>query len=229
MAARELVPLILLAVLWLAYFAVHSLLADRAVRTALSLYWPRLGARYRLAYNGLALVLLVPPLIVLRGEVWTPLWAWPGVWGWLADGAALLAAAAFVFGPRLYDLRAFVGLRPAAEPGTDSGQNPVSTVEALRLSSWHRHVRHPWYALALVVVWTRPFDSGWLLSAVLITAYFIVGSRLEEAKLIAAYGDAYRRYRARVPGLVPLPGRRLTAAEAVALEQEAAAWRECHV
>lgn len=209
----EAIPLLLLGLLWLAYFAVHSLLADPPVRQALSLYWPRLGARYRLAYNGLALALLVPPLLILHGETWTPLWTWPGAWRWLADGAAVLALLGLVRSSRQYDMAGFFGTKPA------------SAVETLHLSGWHRHVRHPWYALALVLVWTRPLDCGWLLSALLITGYFIVGSRLEERKLIAAHGEAYRRYRARVPAFVPWPGRSLSAAEAAALEAEARAGR----
>ena len=53
-----------------------------------------------------------------------------------------------------------------------------------------------------------------LVSAAAITLYFVVGSRLEERKLIAQYGKRYRDYIARVPGLMPLPWKYLTAKEA---------------
>jgi len=55
----------------------------------------------------------------------------------------------------------------------------------------------------------------------MITAYFIAGSRLEEDKLLAVYGETYRRYMAKVPGLMPLPWKYLTAGEASALMQRA--------
>jgi protein-S-isoprenylcysteine O-methyltransferase Ste14 len=56
-----------------------------------------------------------------------------------------------------------------------------------------------------------------LLSSVFITLYFIVGSRLEEKKLLVYHGDIYRSYMARVPGLIPLPWKFLTKEKAEAL------------
>ncbi len=50
--------------------------------------------------------------------------------------------------------------------------------------------------------------------------YFIIGSHLEEKKLIAFHGDQYRLYRKYVAALIPLPWRILNkqkAAEIVAL------------
>ena len=93
----------------------------------------------------------------------------------------------------------------------------------LRLSPLHRYVRHPWYSAALVWVWTRDMDPARLLSALLISAYLVFGSRLEEAKLIIEFGEAYRRYRARVPGLVPLPWKTISAREAARIEAQARA------
>jgi protein-S-isoprenylcysteine O-methyltransferase Ste14 len=57
-----------------------------------------------------------------------------------------------------------------------------------------------------------------LVSAWWITLYFILGSRLEERKLWARFGAAYREYMARVPGLLPLPWRILSQEEARRLE-----------
>ena len=82
----------------------------------------------------------------------------------------------------------------------------------------HRHVRHPWYALSLVLLWTRDMSTALLVSALAITAYFVVGSWLEERKLLARFGPAYGQYMARVPGLVPRPWRRLSREEARQLE-----------
>ena len=46
-----------------------------------------------------------------------------------------------------------------------------------------------------------------LLLAIGMTAYIIVGARLEEGDLAREQGAAYARYRESVPGFLPLPGR----------------------
>jgi hypothetical protein len=57
-------------------------------------------------------------------------------------------------------------------------------------------------------------DPAFLTTAVMITLYFVLGSRLEERKLLVYHGDVYRRYRRLVPSLVPLPWRYLTREQA---------------
>ena len=51
---------------------------------------------------------------------------------------------------------------------------------------------------------------SYIISAILISLYFILGSHLEEKKLIAYNGDQYRLYRKYVAALVPLPWRFLS-------------------
>jgi hypothetical protein len=53
-------------------------------------------------------------------------------------------------------------------------------------------------------------DAAFLTTAVMITLYFLFGSRLEERKLLVYHGEAYRRYRRLVPSLIPLPWKYLT-------------------
>lgn len=203
--------LALLSLAWLAYFVLHSALASTGVKAWVCTHWPRAGAAYRLIFNAISLVLLLVPLILL-GTMDTPqLWRWDGGWAWLANGVGGLAVVGFLLSLRSYDGLDFIGLRQWRERG---GNAPV---EAFCLSDWHRVVRHPWYFFLLLILWTRDMDLAWLVSALWISLYLIVGSRLEEHKLIQLYGERYRRYRTRVPGLVPLPGRYLTRQQAADL------------
>lgn len=203
--------LALVALAWAAYGALHSLLASRRFKAAVAARWPDVMPAYRLTFNAVSTLLLAPPLALAASYAGPLVWDVPAWIGWPAAG---IAAAGFLWSLRWYDGAAFLGLTQWR-----ARQGPDDAREAFTLSPLHRHVRHPWYALGLLFLWTRDMNAAWLVTAVIVTVYLAVGSRLEEAKLIALHGEAYRRYRRRVPGLIPLPGRSLSAAEAAALER----------
>ena len=204
--------IVILMVMWLVYFLVHSLLASLTVKQFVADRWPGLMPWYRLLFNILASVLVLPPLYVLYSYPGDTLWAWRGLWFYVANGIALTALLAVFWSMRFYDGGEFLGVRQLREHRRD-----VADQETFQLSPLHRYVRHPWYALALVLIWTRDMNLAMLVTAVMITAYFIIGSRLEERKLIAYHGEVYQRYRQHVPALLPLPGRHLTREQAKAL------------
>jgi protein-S-isoprenylcysteine O-methyltransferase Ste14 len=64
-----------------------------------------------------------------------------------------------------------------------------------------------------LLIWVQDMDPARLISALCLTSYLVLGSRLEERKLLLYHGDAYRYYRQRVPGLIPRPWRFLTRQE----------------
>lgn len=193
MMASALIDQIPLALAWLAYAVLHSLLAADRTKAILARRWPVLAARYRLAYNVLAVLLLSPVVAMIYAHPGPVLWTWTGTAFWIANGLAMIAIASIVLVPTGYDVRAFAGLAP--EP------------PAFVVGPWHRIVRHPWYFVGLVLVWTRDMDLATFVSALSITIYFVIGSRLEETKLARVLGEPYREYLRRVPGLVPLPWR----------------------
>lgn len=203
------VDLLILLAAWLAYFGLHSLLAALPVKRWVAKHRAHWMPGYRLMFNSVA-VLAVLPVLWLTHSIDAPLlWRWEGWQRWLAEGLALFAIAGFLWSTRWYDGGEFLGLRQLRE-----GVRTVEDQERLHISPLHRFVRHPWYSFGLVLIWTRELNAPWLLTAVAISVYFVIGSRLEEAKLIEYHGEAYRRYRARVPALIPSPWRWLSAREA---------------
>ena len=204
--------IVLLSFCWIAYFALHSALASLAVKRRVAATWPKLMPYYRLTFNILASLLLLPILWLSYNDAGPMLWRWQGAAAWLANGLALAALFGFWLSLKSYDMQEFLGLRQLR-----LHVRRVEDQEHFHLSPFHRYVRHPWYFFGLVLVWTRDINAKTLLSSVFITLYFIIGSRLEEKKLLVYHGDTYRRYMARVPGLIPLPWKSLTAEEAEAL------------
>lgn len=200
-------PLLLtIAFAWAVYGALHSWLADAGVKQYISVRWPAFRPAYRLIFNTLAILLLIPPLWLTWRYPGAPLWHVPG---WLAWPAAGISVAGYLWSMRWYDGMDFVGLRQWR-----SRKSATHWQDRLILSPLHRFVRHPWYSLGLLFIWTRDLNAGWLVACMAISAYLVMGSRLEEIKLIEDFGESYRRYRDRVPSLVPLPWRYLSQAEA---------------
>jgi protein-S-isoprenylcysteine O-methyltransferase Ste14 len=206
--------LLLLAGAWLAYFALHSVFASLTLKRHVAAHHARWMPAYRLTFNVLAVLLLLPLLAWVLLDPGPMVWDWPGYWGWFANALALAALAGFFLSLRYYDTDEFFGFRQLRER-----ENRVEDQERLRISPLHRYVRHPWYGLGLALIWTRDLTAAWVVSCVAMTAYFWLGSMLEERKLVAYHGEAYRRYREKVPRMLPRPWRRLSAEEAAELER----------
>ena len=196
-------------ILWMLYFSIHSLFASLRFKQFILLLYPGIMPWYRLIFNILAIVLLIPPVFLMLMYPGDLVWQWSGNWRYLANSLALLAIAGFIFSLRSYDSSEFLGTRQLKE-----GRKDIKERESFHLSVFHRYVRHPWYAFALVLIWSRDMHVSYLLSAILMSLYFIIGSHLEEKKLIAFHGDQYRLYRKYVAALIPLPWRILSAQKA---------------
>ncbi len=198
----SLVSHFLYALLWATFGLGHSVLADARVKARLKPYF---RAGYRLAYNLFAV--LHVGLIV--GAGWWLLGdgeAFPRPeflralqWGMTALGAGVLFAA--LFG---YDLGRFAG---TAQLRASAQGKFLDDEEPLHLSGFHRYVRHPLYSGAFLLLWGRVADEFTLATALWASLYFWIGSRFEERRLIARFGDSYARYRDTVPAFVPWKGR----------------------
>jgi protein-S-isoprenylcysteine O-methyltransferase Ste14 len=182
--------------LCLVFFIQHSGMVRASFREWLSRWLPRytLQAVYSVA-SGTALLLLVglwqqtPLLLAVEG---VPRWALRG----------LFVGAGFVFLWAVRSLGAFdtFGLGPikAHLRGTEASGLPFAA------RGPYRWVRHPLYALFLVLLWTCPdVTAGRLLFNTAFTVWITVGAWLEERDLVRAFGEPYRAYQRAVPMLVP--------------------------
>ena len=76
----------------------------------------------------------------------------------------------------------------------------------LVIDGMHRYVRHPLYFGTLVFVWALfliyPFLNN-LICCSVITVYTLLGTIMEEKKLLIQFGNEYRKYQREVPMLIP--------------------------
>jgi protein-S-isoprenylcysteine O-methyltransferase Ste14 len=187
--------LIVLAAGLVLFSVSHSVLAAVRVRRRGE---RRLGSAraYRLAYSLAAVALLAATLVGTRGP-------WPVVWR--AEGAArvalvglqALAVAGIVVTVRGFDLGAFLGLRG----------DPARRAAPLQTGGAYRLCRHPLYFFTATLFSAWPtMDLRWLVVALWLWVYAAVGAVFEERKLLATFGDEYRRYRGTHWRLLPLGG-----------------------
>jgi protein-S-isoprenylcysteine O-methyltransferase Ste14 len=167
-------------------------------------FGPAAGRWYRLAYNlvgGLTLLPLLPMLIWLPDRV---LYTLPAPWLWLALLGQLVAVLGVLYGLLLTDAWHFLGLRQLLQTATDAGRD---SPPRLIVSGAYRWVRHPLYFWGLVFMWLTPaMTLNRLALFAALSAYLYVGTFFEERRLVAEFGDAYRAYQRRVPRLIPWRG-----------------------
>ena len=204
--------LFLLALAWLAYFIIHSSIASIGLKKWVAKHHSNWMPAYRLGFNLVAILLLSGPLYLLYIFQGDPLWQWQGYQKVIANTLRFAAIAGFIWTLRYYDGSEILGTRQLLQ-----GEKSVEDQERFHISPLHRYVRHPWYFLGMVYLWAGDMEPAWLVSCIMLSLYFIVGSRIEERKLETYHGDIYKHYAGAVPGLVPLPWRYLTQDEATTM------------
>lgn len=208
--------LILLVAAWCAYFILHSALASLAVKHKIASRWPTAARAYRAAFNLQAVAFGAVLVWWTENAGGAPILVWHGIAAWVANGLAAGALILFGYSLRFYDGREFLGVTQWRTPAAT-----VEDQERLKISPLHRYVRHPWYALGLVLLWTRDMDTARFAVAVVATLYLVIGSWLEERKLIRYHGKAYGAYRAQVPAFIPSATRHLRRDQAAQLQAQA--------
>jgi len=190
-----------LALAWIAWCVLHSLLIYPPVE---GLLLRRLGRRrhaYRLLYNLVAVLTLIPVALVYLHTEMAPVLVWP-VWLGPLQWLCWLAAVVLLWtGGRVYDTARFLGLRQWREQSVDSPGAGLSGHSGLVTSGILGHSRHPWYLAGLLLLWSRDQTIADLATSVVLSLYLLIGIQLEEGKLIQQFGEEYRQYQKKVPML----------------------------
>jgi protein-S-isoprenylcysteine O-methyltransferase Ste14 len=180
----------------IAWGALHSLLAAiPAKQAARRGFGPVADNLYRIGFNAAAVITLIPVLAILVRNPGPVLIRVPGPW-WMFLAAGQLAALVLLGLSFLHsDPPDFLGLR---QLGNAKGVAKLVTTGAYAIT------RHPMYTTGLLIIWLFPIlTTGTLAFNLAVTLYILVGSELEERRLIEAYGDDYRRYKMKFARLIP--------------------------
>lgn len=189
-------PLLVLAVLWLLWCSGHSLFAATAVKEWLHGLCPLTPACYRLAYNLMALISLVPILWWEMRIGGGKVLIWAGRWEILRLLFWGIALGLAWGGARCYGMWSFLGLDCRRR---QAQENPPS----LRCDGVLAWTRHPWYLAGLLILWGRDLSLAQLVTTGLLSLYLILGAFWEERRMLVLIGEPYKEYRRRVPMFIP--------------------------
>jgi len=191
------VSYLVLAMGWIIYCALHSLLATTKVKSWAAENVPSLGRYYRLCYTLFAFAGLVALLLFMRSIPTQLLYIPNG----LSRTAGVVVGTSGLLLMFVCISRYFVSLS-----GITSLFREAPRSGKLIVSGVHRYVRHPLYLGTFAFIWGifLYFPAySLLVSFLIITIYTIMGIRWEEQKLVAEFGEQYIRYQREVPKLIP--------------------------
>jgi protein-S-isoprenylcysteine O-methyltransferase Ste14 len=180
----------------LIYGAFHSLLASRKLKAAARTKFGSWADHYyRLFFNVVAVLAFLPLLAIVAWMAGPVLFIAPWPMAAILVGIELAALILMVYSFRQSDPAFFLGM---GQLGNEPSAAGLITTGAYGV------VRHPLYATGLLILWCFPvLTAGTLAFDAAITIYVLIGSELEERRLILEFGDAYRHYRKKVARLIP--------------------------
>jgi protein-S-isoprenylcysteine O-methyltransferase Ste14 len=129
------------------------------------------------------------------------LFTWEGHMRILQYCLIALAAILVVAGARHYSIPQFLGIQQilrkrSGNAMTQSGKFDSSGVLGL--------VRHPWYVAVFILLWASDLNRTGIIVNLILSAYLVIGTLLEERKLVLEFGDKYKVYQRQVSMFIPL-------------------------
>jgi protein-S-isoprenylcysteine O-methyltransferase Ste14 len=157
---------------------------------------------YRLTFNVFSLVTFTLAMLYNRSLITPVVLRLEGAWYVVQLGLLFVALWLFLAGGRHYDLLHTLGVRQMLGGATHGA---ITKSGGLNTSGLLGATRHPWYLATILLIWTHQRDLtvvGLIVKGIL-TVYVVVGTVLEERKLVAEFGDEYRQYQREVSMLFP--------------------------
>lgn len=155
---------------------------------------------YRFFYTVVSAVTTIPIAAVWLYYRWSaPLvYSVPFPLRWLSFALMLAGAAIAAASLLTTDPFEFLGVKAVLGLGKGESKGLIKT-------GVYSFVRHPLYLGGMLLFWGNPvMTTVDLTGTAFASAYFIIGSRLEENKLMEEFGEEYKRYSQEVSGFLPI-------------------------
>lgn len=192
---------VILSMLWTGYCALHSFLISIRFTNVMTRLLKKYYAFFRLFYVLISLILLIllinytdqsdNEVIVSYASPWSE------IRNILLVFSLLIFFWAFFFS---YDPLSFFGIRQILNLRKENKAEPS---EKIKKNGLLGVIRHPMYFALIIFLWTQTFTFMDILINIILTGYVIIGTVLEEKKLVLEFGDAYSEYQQEVPMLIP--------------------------
>ena len=192
---------LLITLMWSGYCSLHSYLISIRFTNLMTRILKDYYAFYRFSYVLISIILLVP-LINFTAEldneviiIYTlPLSIVRYV---LISGSLLMFFWAFFFN---YNSLSFFGICQILNFGKKKKLNQSGEVKKKGLLGI---IRHPMYFALIIYLWCQTFTVSAIVVNIVLTIYIIIGTMLEEKKLVLEFSDTYVKYQQEVPMLIP--------------------------
>ena len=192
---------LILSLIWAGYCALHSFLISIRFTNVMTRLLKNYYAFFRLFYVIFSFVLLLQvidytsrlddKIIITYTEPWSI------IRYVLMSGSLLMFFWAFFFN---YDSLSFFGIRQILNFGKVKKVNPS---EELKKNGLLGVTRHPMYLALIIYLLCQNFRMADIVANIILISYVIIGTKLEEKKLVLEFGDAYLKYQQEVPMLIP--------------------------
>ncbi len=192
---------LIIVIMWTGYCALHSYLISIGFTNLMNRLLKKYNAFYRLFYILISLFLLIPLLnyteqldnkvIIFYGQ-------YLDILRYILTAASLLMFFwAFFFD---YDSLSFFGIRQILHFGKTK---EIKSSNEIKKRGLLGIMRHPMYLALIIYLWCQTSKMADIVVNIVLTIYVIIGTILEEKKLVLEFGDAYINYQKEVPMLIP--------------------------
>jgi methanethiol S-methyltransferase len=183
--------------LWTGWCVVHSLLNSEGLmrKTGIATVLP--GQYYRFFYTVFAVVSLFFVWWLTPRYHQVTVWVWEGPFKVLQIGLWIFGGIIAFLAFRFFSGWSVLGLDVILPRRKEQSEEVLIT--------WgiYGSIRHPQFLAGMILLWSRNLhDIDVVISAVL-SGYLLVGARIEEKRMLAKWGDKFRRYMERTGRFIP--------------------------